>query len=336
MKKTIIAAAVAAAVAAPAAMADVTVYGKIHQALNDGEIGVNGISAAASASGESQNSNASRLGVKGTEDLGNGMSAFFQMEYASDNSDGQDMGGARDGFVGVKGNFGTVALGRMAGATKATLYGVGNVQLADSHLGSDYASAFQSKADRHNNVVAYKNSFNGVNVTLAAAGNDTGNTVATMGTDNFAHTSIGFDTTIGGAKIAVAQLNSDGTGKDTTIAGVKMSFDALTVGVVYEDAEKVASGQKILNVATAAAFDAETTGISASYAMGNNVVSVAYTDSEVKSGATTTDVNATFVNLQHKLSKRTSAYISFADYEAKVGSTTGNADNMSIGLIHSF
>jgi len=332
MKKTIIAAAVAASVAAPAAFADVTIYGKIHQSLTDAEGSLNIGNVAATADAEAMDSNSSRIGFKGNEDLGNGMSAFFLMEWAADTSDNAGAGGARDGYVGLKGDFGTLAFGRMAGATKATLYGVGNHAMADSFDGVDYASAFASKFDRHTNVTAYKNSFNGVNVTLATDGDDVN--------DNFANTSVGVDTTIGGAKVAIAQLNSDGTGKDTTIAGVKMSFDALTVGVLYEDAEDLSDADDLFGVnmsLTGTQTDAETVGVSATYTMGNNTFGLAHADAEYTvAGVQTTDAKMTWVTFEHKMSKRTSVYAQYGDMEAKTAAVTADANGYTLGLVHKF
>jgi predicted porin len=76
MKKTLIAAAVAAAVAAPAANAGVVLYGKIHVSIDylDAET-----SARCSGDGTTPGGGfnvcdrTSRIGFKGSEDLGNGL-----------------------------------------------------------------------------------------------------------------------------------------------------------------------------------------------------------------------------------------------------------------------
>ena len=57
-------------------------------------------------------SNSSNFGFRGTEPLGGGLAAFFQVEYAL----GPDDGGApnvplRDSFVGLQGDWGSVQLG---------------------------------------------------------------------------------------------------------------------------------------------------------------------------------------------------------------------------------
>jgi len=77
MQKKIIALAIASALAAPvAAFAEVSVYGLVDlsiDSVNDGAV-TNG------ATTNQLNSNASRIGFKGSEDLGGGMSAVWQME----------------------------------------------------------------------------------------------------------------------------------------------------------------------------------------------------------------------------------------------------------------
>ena len=57
-----------------------------------------------------------RLGVIGTEDLGGGLRAFFNMEHGFEGQDGSQTDAARfwnrRSFVGIEGNFGRVFLGR--------------------------------------------------------------------------------------------------------------------------------------------------------------------------------------------------------------------------------
>lgn len=58
--------------------------------------------------------NNSRIGFRGTEDLGNGLSAVWQVENTVNIDDGASSPlASRDSFVGLKGSFGTVRLGNM-------------------------------------------------------------------------------------------------------------------------------------------------------------------------------------------------------------------------------
>ena len=94
----------AVAVALPAqAQTNVTFYGRINTSWEYTEI-------------EDQDSvmrlvnNSSRIGFRGNEELGNGLSALFQFEGGFD-SDVGNFRQRRDTFVGLKSNFGTLKMG---------------------------------------------------------------------------------------------------------------------------------------------------------------------------------------------------------------------------------
>jgi predicted porin len=299
MKKTIIAAAIAASVAAPAAFAEVSIYGKAHLAMEQSDD---------LAGADNIDSNASRFGIKASEDLGNGLSSFVKFEFGADTIDGDNGLTARDAFMGLKGDFGTLTVGRMGSPAKAVLYGTGNVQLADANNGNDFAGGFVSKGTRVSNAVAYGTKVGGVGLTVATVGDDNG--------DNFAHNAFAVSTDVAGAHIALAKVNYDGAA-DLTILGAKMSMDALTVGVVYEDEDATNS----------------TTGISLSYAMGNNVVSASTSTREFDAAGTADTDRVTF-GLEHKLSKKTSVYASYADVDTGTAATSG--DVTSVGMIVNF
>jgi predicted porin len=111
MQKKLIALAVAAVVTAPAfAQTNVTTYGRV-------ELGVMNIDDAAGKGVTEVRSGSiagSRIGFRGTEDLGNGLKALFQMEvrYAPDTNTQSDNVGYS--HLGLAGSFGTALLGRLA------------------------------------------------------------------------------------------------------------------------------------------------------------------------------------------------------------------------------
>jgi predicted porin len=161
MNKKLITLAVAAALAAPAAaMADATLYGKINMSIDyvqtdanalaygPGQITYTGQDAIPDnraisptvvapvygrlyplTSGQkyygwdlNSNDRSSRLGVKGSEDLGNGLKAIYQIEFGinltnpvnNSNIANGDSGSMymRNSFVGLAGNWGTFLVGR--------------------------------------------------------------------------------------------------------------------------------------------------------------------------------------------------------------------------------
>lgn len=97
---------------AACAQSTVTVYGM----LDLGLVHESGGAAGAAWKMESGVTGGSRLGFKGTEDLGGGLSAHFQIEsgIAADTG-GSNQGGllfGRQSYVGITGGFGTVNVGR--------------------------------------------------------------------------------------------------------------------------------------------------------------------------------------------------------------------------------
>jgi len=109
MNKSMLALAVLGALAATAAQAETTLYGSARagveytQGKGDSDL----------SSWDVANQ-ASRLGVKGSEDLGGGLSAIYQYEFGvkiDGSSDGSPFS-QRLSFVGLKGGFGSVTIGR--------------------------------------------------------------------------------------------------------------------------------------------------------------------------------------------------------------------------------
>jgi len=107
MKKSLFAlAALAAFASAATAQSSVTLYGRVDLSINK-NIGSN--------TKNMSNGSGSRLGVRGTEDLGGGLSALFNVEHRFDADTGmisaQRFWNGRS-LVGLKGGFGQVVFGR--------------------------------------------------------------------------------------------------------------------------------------------------------------------------------------------------------------------------------
>ena len=109
MKKSLIALAVLAASGAAMAQSSVTLYGIADVVIHKDK----GASAALTSNGVSS----SRLGFKGTEDLGGGLKANFLLEQGfSIDSGANAVAGqsfSRQSYVGLSGGFGEVKLGKM-------------------------------------------------------------------------------------------------------------------------------------------------------------------------------------------------------------------------------
>ena len=117
-KKTLIALAALGAVAGTAAAADVTIYGRIDTSLRFSSIDHDVATMDDETSFEmaSGNYTGSRVGIKGAEDLGNGLKVGFVLENGFDADDGSYDSNerlfGREAIVYLEGDFGKIAAGR--------------------------------------------------------------------------------------------------------------------------------------------------------------------------------------------------------------------------------
>lgn len=99
------------------AQTSVQAYGRLNMDLESIRIG--NPTGGASGNLNRVSSNSSRLGFRGTEDLGGGMKAIFQIESGLNADNGTGGLASRDTFVGLQGNWGKVKLGYMEDPVKA-------------------------------------------------------------------------------------------------------------------------------------------------------------------------------------------------------------------------
>lgn len=174
MKKTLLAVAVAAALPAAAfAQSNVTLYGIADAGV--GFVDTDGPGADATMVVNSGYQSTSRFGIRGSEDLGGGLKATFNIEAGVNFDDGTtDANGffQRRAVVGLAGGFGEVRLGRdytpgfsAAGTTDVMGYGL---------LGNWLTFTAQGGiATRASNGVHYTGSFSGVTVRAMYATGET-------------------------------------------------------------------------------------------------------------------------------------------------------------------
>lgn len=191
MKKTLAAVAVLGAFAGSALAADVQLYGIVDtgfQYLN-ADADITGVDSTNSFSMESGMQSGSRFGIKGTEDLGNGLTVGFILEnqFSSDTGalKNEDSFFHREASLFLEGGFGKIAFGRMGsingGVSSWGKYGV--ISAFGTSWGNYSAQAgnWAVGAGMWDNMIAYETpSFAGFKV-FAQYG--MGNTVSDTWTD---------------------------------------------------------------------------------------------------------------------------------------------------------
>jgi len=301
MKKTIVAAAIAAAVAAPAAMAEVSVSGQINMEWTQNE------SSTASSNNDLGGDLNTDVFFKGSEDLGNGMKAGFVLGVSPD---GTDAGAWDDQFLTLSGDFGTIKMGQHELFIENAVNAIAANDASDS-LSNEVTG---TTGERAGNSFEYTSpSFSGAKLVFSARGSNS------AGSDDLDGTGFGIDYSIGGLTVRAAQF--DGF---AVASGAVNTVDTMETSV----AAKYVMGDLTIAAANAEVRIANSvtdeSWFGASYAMGNNTIAV----STRRSDGTTGD-DDTF-SVKHAMSKQTSVGITF------VNAQEANADKAAITVAHSF
>ena len=184
MKKTLAAVAILGAFAGSALAADVTLYGKVDLGLQYVHQDNKGVKTD-NWGLQSGNSSSSRFGLKGQEEISEGLTVGFQLEHGFNADDGSDSDStkafSRESRLYVKTDYGTVHMGRFGALDSGT----GSVDVAADFTASgtgygdninDQGRVFNTYSSRLDNSIAYTSpEFAGVTLhAMASLGNDQG------------------------------------------------------------------------------------------------------------------------------------------------------------------
>ena len=373
MKKSLIALAALATVATAAqAQSSVTVYG-----LMDAGVRVDSND---TGTGQSQTSfgngvlATSRLGFKGSEDLGGGMKANFNLEMGINGNAGSTSQGAtslfdRFSWVGVSdAKLGEVQMGRN---TNAGVHIIGLINAHGVEFEGNTRSIGLATNTRVNQVLSilgntsvlgttrsdsqikYLNNFGGVNVVATyGIGGQAGDA------DKRKSMSFGASTTISNVTLAAATFEA----QDDNAR--KLKYNSVGGNVVFGSAKLFAGYSKIeqdanytrYNLSTATTYaegvgglgtstenEGTVTNVGIQYSWNaKNTSALSYYDGEYKkvvSGSKGDYKSYTFTH-KYALSKRTTAYVSLDQGKINGALVTTQTDNKNtgygVGVIHSF
>jgi predicted porin len=322
MKKTLIALAVAGAFAAPAfaATSNVDVYGVMNVALEDTD--ATGITPAVL-------SNTSRIGFKGSEDLGGGLKAIWQIENGL-SGNGTNFGGAvanRNTFVGLAGDFGTALIGQHDTPYKIATGSLDPFAdtIADYNLGR--LDGVQLLANGHDarspNAIAYISpTFSGFHVAAALVANENAG-VNDKSMDAVSLAGIYSNGPLF-ASLAYQDLGDVAGANATNDAwklGVGYTFGDIKVGFLYEEVDT-----------GAAATDRDSWQINGVYSMGPIAMKAVYGKADVGVGVGS-DQDMWALGLDYSMSKRTTAYVVYGQGDNDVGNDVAG---WNLGVKHSF
>lgn len=355
MKKTLISLAVLAAATTGVAHAQssVTIYGTVDASFVNERGGVNGNVSKIS----SGNASASRLGFKGTEDLGSGLSALFVLESGfSIDTGAQDVSGTlfnRQSYVGLSSReAGTVTLGRQYTPWYNTLSKVAD-PFAVGYAGSA-KNLFPANTRTSNTVLYTSPTVNGFNGDLAYT---FGEQAQSSKIGRQIGASVGYSNGPVNARVAYNTISNDtvttspATGRNLLVAGnydfaVAKAFLAYGTNKGFNSARFNNSDAAPFGYTKAAAsLDSTNLLVGATVPVGPaGTMMASYIKTNDKS-VTNADAQQFALGYSYALSKRTSSYASFAKITNKNGasytvggnSEAGTGDKaVSVGVRHSF
>ena len=353
MKKTLVALAVLGSFAGVASAAtSVTLYGTVDAGYEGWSYGKDFSSFNNTfVQGGTSEAN-SKIGVKGQEDLGNGLAATFQLEGDVNADVGSSNLFNRESTVGLKGAFGEVKVGKSKSQMELALGGVvPGRRVADVDL-------YSVAAKRHSNGLFY--SYDNAGFSFGA---DVTTKGGALGNDNEGEEGqkvgwgvrAGYAGNVGGnvTLLARAAYQRDGVvlpnDKQQYEAGgllaavIPYSNNALTVGVAYAQGRGDAEDLLAAKAGTARVYadKARTwSGVIASTFGPNDSAYVKYQQrkGKLEDGSVAYNGNVWAIGYEHALSKRTSVYadVAYATIKDTGGEKNKGTTGYSVGLSHSF
>jgi len=368
MNKKLVAAALGLAFAAPvfADSSNVTLYGRIHQALDHQSTEAAGVDRGGNFAVEDVSS---RLGVRGVEDLGGGLSAIFAYEFGVNtdevasgqvNAAGTSSNNAlntRHAYLGLKGAYGLFVIGSQDGGndSQAPLYNQASLIGSVSNNGGPLTTVGSSvdgigqaitRDQRVGNSFGYAGNFGGVQINarhaLDGTNDQANNTAAGVKENDIRSTEIAATYKIGALTVGGGLQSFDAQQVTQNALDVSSDIERVVQGVASYNFGSFTLGglvaQKSLYTAAANGEDSDTEfALSGTLPLtGNSGIFGMYADAERND--IDTDITQTQIAYYYDFSKRTRTYVGYnrLNREVKATGAETDIDNFTIGLRHNF
>lgn len=317
MNKSLIIAAVSALAASGAlAQSSVTVFGRLNTSVEEQK------NIAVIGSQSVMQNNASRLGFKGTEDLGGGLKAEFFLEHRFNSDTGTTTGDfwAGDSYVGLSGRFGTIRMGRL---TSAAYYATADYISMHNHDTGTSEDKLYTYLGQNKNTIAYTTpTFGGLNAEVSVSAGEGGPETNKVGT-----LALNYDA--GKLHLGLGYEQQGGTeDKQLAVRGL-YEFGAVTLGAYYQRSEIQALGKR------------DAYRVSAMYTVGASEFHLNVGQADDWSNVGNSDATQYTVGYNYNLSKRTKVYGFYTVVDngsglGYFGQTGREASSFALGVRHNF
>ena len=298
----------------PAIAASVDVYGRAD------------ISVQSSDKGEGKfteiKSNASRIGFKGTHDLNHNLEVVYKAEFEVDmDGDSDDVFKGRNQYIGLRGFFGEVLLGKNDTMLKQSQ---GKVDIFSDHNG-DIKHLWVGE-NRLSNTLSYKSpKFNGLQLGLTYMAEDD-----VDADDAYSMAVFYGDKSLNKSKVyAAVAFDSDVKGKskdgavsghfDTMRATVSSKIVGITLGLMLQSQEEIETGAKMDGVM-----------VSAKYSFDDITIKGQFQGSDHKDGDNRSGLTA---GIDYKLAKSTKLYVFYTNFDLD---SDNDQDYLAAGIQYKF
>jgi predicted porin len=256
-------------------------------------------------------SNASRIGFKGTEKLNDDLEVVYKAEFEVDIDGDGDVFKARNQYIGLKGGFGEVLLGKNDTMLKQSQ---GKVDLF-SDLEGDIKSLWKGE-NRMADTISYKSpKFSDFSVGVTYIAED-----AVDAEDAISVAVFYGDKKLKKSKIyASIAMDSEVKGYDTTRATVQGKVAGVTLGAIYHTQEKVDGGAEMDGFMVSAKYKIEKVTLKGQYQTAD------YDGGDTLSGVT--------VGADYSLAKSTKLYAFYTSFDMDTGA---DEDYLAAGIQYKF
>ncbi len=284
--------------------ADVEVYGKANLSLQSSDEGAGSFTEI--------KSNASRIGLKGSHELGEGLTVVYQAEFQVDlDGDSDDNITARNQYVGLVGSFGEILLGKNDTMVKQSQ---GKIDLF-SDLNGDIKNLWKGE-NRMADTLSYKSpKFNNFQVGVTYIAEDA------VDADNGVSLAVFYgDAKLKKTKVfASVAMDSDVKGYDITRASVQGKVAGVVLGAMVQTQEKVDGSGEMDGYMVSAKYKMDKVTFKGQYQAAD------FKDGDDKSGIT--------IGADYSLAQSTKLYTFYSSFDMD---SEADEDYLGVGIEYNF